>query len=268
MNTTTQNECYTVSRLRDEFKLRPRKDAPVARTYKNDYGTICKLYNVVDCVPIRQRTNSSEKQIQAQKLLGIRAKLKSKRMIAAKKAHDLLKLNPVFLDTETTGLGSNAQIIEIALTDQDGNVLLESRLKPTIPVELGAFDVHGISDNDLINAPSWLDISTDLQAILANRVCVIFNSDFDERLILQTAQAFNDDVTWFYDVKIYCAMALAAKCFGSSNRYGSISLVDATYYANVNFRGSNHSAVVDAQATADVIKAMAQSYIDLASQLE
>ena len=81
MNTTTQNECYTVSRLRDEFKLRPRKDAPVARTYKNDYGTICKLYNVVDCVPIRQRTNSSEKQIQAQKLLGIRAKLKSKPMM-------------------------------------------------------------------------------------------------------------------------------------------------------------------------------------------
>ena len=39
------------------------------------------------------------------------------------KAREILNLQPVVLDTETTGLGSYDEIIEIALVNFQGNVI-------------------------------------------------------------------------------------------------------------------------------------------------
>lgn len=44
----------------------------------------------------------------------------------------------VFLDTETTGLDGNAEIIDIALVDRDGAVLLDTLIRPTRPIPWGA----------------------------------------------------------------------------------------------------------------------------------
>ena len=41
----------------------------------------------------------------------------------------------ICLDTETTGLGNNAQIIEMAITDLNKNVLFNQRIKPTTEIE-------------------------------------------------------------------------------------------------------------------------------------
>ena len=38
-------------------------------------------------------------------------------------ARDLMALNPVFLDTETTGTGANDLIIEVGIVDLEGNTL-------------------------------------------------------------------------------------------------------------------------------------------------
>ena len=51
----------------------------------------------------------------------------------------------ICLDTETTGLGSDAQIIEIAITDLNKNILFNQRIKPTTDIEHGALSVHGIT---------------------------------------------------------------------------------------------------------------------------
>jgi len=61
----------------------------------------------------------------------------------------------VFLDTETTGLGDNAQAIEIAIVDADGAVIFESYCRPTVPVEPGAQAIHNIGAEKLEDAPSW-----------------------------------------------------------------------------------------------------------------
>jgi DNA polymerase-3 subunit epsilon len=52
----------------------------------------------------------------------------------------------VILDTETTGLESNAEIIEIAIINIDEHILFNSLIKPENPVPADAFDVHGISN--------------------------------------------------------------------------------------------------------------------------
>lgn len=62
---------------------------------------------------------------------------------------------PSLLDVESTGLGIHAQAIEIGVTDSKGNVLLDVRLLPTVPIEEGAAAVHGISLEMLGGAVQW-----------------------------------------------------------------------------------------------------------------
>ncbi|MBR9829321.1 MAG: 3'-5' exonuclease, partial [Oceanospirillales bacterium] len=60
----------------------------------------------------------------------------------------------VFLDTETTGLDDDAQMVEIAVVDENGSVLFESYCRPTVPVDPGAQAVHGIGSEVLAGAPA------------------------------------------------------------------------------------------------------------------
>lgn len=71
----------------------------------------------------------------------------------------------VILDTETTGL-RNAQPIEIAITDIEGNALLNCRCKPAIPIEPGATKIHGIRDEDVAGLPGF-----DLVWPLLSEIC-------------------------------------------------------------------------------------------------
>ena len=43
------------------------------------------------------------------------------------------ELGAVVFDTETTGTGRNAEIVDIACVDLNGTVLLDSLVRPTLP---------------------------------------------------------------------------------------------------------------------------------------
>lgn len=77
-------------------------------------------------------------------------------------AAHLLTLNPLFVDTETTGLDADAEIIELAVLDMNGTVLLETLVKPVDAVPPQATAVHGLTDVDLVDAPAWPDIAAPL----------------------------------------------------------------------------------------------------------
>jgi DNA polymerase-3 subunit epsilon len=166
--------------------------------------------------------------VAAAKRLGIMAKLRSSLAVAGAKACAWLDAGALFLDTETTGLGNQAQVVEIAICDASGALLLESRVKPTVPIEEGAATVHGIEAAALAGAPNWGDISYRVKAILAGRDIVTFNAEFDRRIIRQTSATFGEGCAWLDAVTIRCAMHLAAEAYGATNRYGTISLAEAT----------------------------------------
>lgn len=164
----------------------------------------------------------------------------------------------ICLDTETTGLGNNAQIIEIAITDLNKNILFNQRIKPTTDIEHGALSVHGITPESLINCPSWPDIADEIKRITTDRDVIIFNTEFDYRLMQQTARAFNSDTAWIDEnIRYNCAMKCAALVYGATNRYGTISLANATARAGVIWEGDAHSAAADALATAALVHKMA-----------
>jgi DNA polymerase-3 subunit epsilon len=253
------DRCFSKGRLRDEFRMKPRPDVLPVKFYKDGYGGKFGVYRIADCVPIRERAAkpASEKQQRVRAILAIKAKLRSNQAVASGIAGAWLAAAPLFLDTESTGLGSDAQIIELAITDACGNVLLESRLRPTVPIEPGALAVHGIDDQALADAPTWPQIAGDVQGLLRGRVVVIFNEEFDARMVQQTAAAFGESTDWWREVDACCAMYLAADTYGATNRYGTISLADATYVAGVTWPGRAHSAAVDALVTAELVKAIA-----------
>lgn len=99
----------------------------------------------------------------------------------------------VILDTETTGLEYTDEIIDIAIIDLDGQILLNTLVFTAQNISDEALRVHGISYGDLIknNAPTWEELYPQIQEILKNKTVIAYNSDFDERMIHQTCHTYN-----------------------------------------------------------------------------
>ncbi|OTA19053.1 DNA polymerase III subunit epsilon [Xenorhabdus beddingii] len=178
-------------------------------------------------------------------------------------AHQWVTERAYILDTETTGLDKQAQVVEIAVTDTDGQVIFQRRLRPSVPIDLAAQDVHGITLSALRNEPQWPQIADELIPLLTRRPLIIFNAKFDLRIIAQTAKAFAMDTRWLKQVQSQCAMELAAWFYGATNRYGTISLANAARAAGVSVKGKAHTAVVDCQTTAAVVRSIANLYPQL-----
>ena len=127
-----QDRCFSKGRLRDEFRMKPKPGIEPVAYYKNTYGGEFGVYRIADCVPMRPiKAERSEKQKKAAKRLGIRSKLESGLAQAGKHAANWLTEGCYVLDTETTGLGANDQIIEIAVCDASGRVCLPPSISYT-----------------------------------------------------------------------------------------------------------------------------------------
>lgn len=109
------------------------------------------------------------------------------------------KSHYIIVDTETTGLDADDQIIEISIIDLDGNILLNTLVTPAVEITSGAYDVHGISLDYLkaINAPTFDQVYIKIKTILENKIMLAYNAPFDCRLIEQSCEAYNLD-----DIKI------------------------------------------------------------------
>ncbi|WP_431225937.1 3'-5' exonuclease (plasmid) [Serratia sp. L9] len=251
------DKCFSKGRLRDEFRMKPALGTKPVKWYKSTYGGKYGVYRIADCVPMRPKQEPSDKQKKAAAQLAIRSQLNSLQGRASVRADAWLHHAPLFLDTETTGLGDADQALEIGLTDADGNLVFETRLNPTVAIAPQAAAVHGIDASALADAPSWPDVAQQLQHCIGQRPLVIFNAAFDTRILRQTAAAHGDRADWLNAVTVHCAMQLAADFFGTTNRYGTISLASAASQAELVWEGAAHSAIADAKMTAGVVNAIA-----------
>ncbi len=89
-----------------------------------------------------------------------------------------------FLDTETTGISSSrgARVCEIAiLSVQNGRRLdlFQTLINPDCPIEWGAQQVHGISDEMVAQSPTFSEIAPKVREILQGKAMVCHNAPFD-----------------------------------------------------------------------------------------
>lgn len=164
--------------------------------------------------------------------------------------------NYVVLDTETTGIEDTDQIIEIAIVDYSGKTIMNTRLNPSTYIDPDAQAVHGISIDDLHGLHQYPDIEAELRDALKGKTIIIYNSDFDIRMLRQTALAFSRSVKWLEDLNTYCAMRQASKKYGATNRHGTISLSNAVIRSKCGWHGEAHSALGDALTTLELWKKM------------
>lgn len=258
-----EDRCFSKGRLRDEFRMKPAPGAEPVKWYKNSYGGRFAVYRIADCVPMREKRPLTSKQQLAGQQLSVLSRLNSTSGRMARQAYDWLSLAPLFLDTETTGLDNTAEALEIGLTDAAGQVVFETRLKPTVAIGAQAAAVHGISEQALCGAPSWTDVARQLRHAIGDRPVIIFNARFDIRILKQTAAAHSDPADWLEELTVYCAMELAAGYYGATNRYGTISLACAASQAGLTWEGQAHSAIADARMTAGVVNAIAAYHLEL-----
>jgi hypothetical protein len=90
------------------------------------------------------------------------------------------------VDTETSDL--DGIVVEIAVIDAaTGQVLLDTLVNPDgVPVEPGARAVHGISDEELADAPRWADVVPDFLAAVDGRRILAYNAVFDHSRVRVT----------------------------------------------------------------------------------
>lgn len=164
-------------------------------------------------------------------------------------------------DSETTGLEWEDQVIQWAVCNQEGNVLGSGNVKPTVPISEGAYAIHGISMEQLADAPTFAEAWPEILTLLEGQTVVIYNANFDLGKLWFSAQAHG--ITIPYDfVKSVCAMELFARFYGEVHDYWGTytwqKLTTAIVSLEIDVPGHTHDAAHDAAATALIIKKLAE----------
>jgi DNA polymerase-3 subunit epsilon len=163
----------------------------------------------------------------------------------------------LILDTETTGLDANDEVIQLAILDMHGNVLLHTFVRPTVPVGTEARAIHGITDEVLAQAPSFSNLYETIAVLLGNRSVLAYHADFDRRILAQTSAKYGlpplEVAAWD------CVMERYARFWGERSRSGHDkpqSLSTACMQQGIKVHGQ-HDAVKDCLLTLALIKAVA-----------
>ena len=187
----------------------------------------------------------------------------SDRRDAILQARNILATAPAVFDTETTGLDPNAQVIEISCIAADGAVLLDTLVKPTTSVTENATAVHGLSDADLVDAPTILELEPRIKAIFDRRTVGSYNLAYDTRLVnhsLHKARGGQPaDLDW--KNSNFCIMELYARFWGDWHEYHRSytwqPLGKALDQCGITIEGPLHRALADARGALALLQYIA-----------
>ena len=163
----------------------------------------------------------------------------------------------LILDSETTRLGENGEIVEIAIIDTTGEAVLDRLVLPVGRIAAGAARVHGITRDMLraADAQPWPATSARAVRLLrAASAVLIYNADFDRDMLEQTAARHGRR---FPRLAARCAMReYAAHCRarGEDGRWRPLSR--ATEAEGVPI-GNTHRAADDCRLTLAIVRAVA-----------
>ena len=182
-------------------------------------------------------------------------------------AREWIEAKPVYLDTETTGLGQLAEICDIAVIDHDGTVLLDTLIKPREMIPAAATAVHSITNEMVHDAPNIVDVLPRLENALRDRLVVIYNAAYDVRVIWQSLSAYDiihADLDSLLE-PLNCAMLLFAQFYGDWSPYHCSftwkKLNFAAQHLGIAIPADLHRARADAELTRQVVHALASKQL-------
>lgn len=166
------------------------------------------------------------------------------RQNAVETARKVLSEKPVYLDTETTGLNATDEIIEIAVVDHEGQILVDTLVRPSQTIPSVATRIHDIRNEDVSAARPWPIVWQQIQNLLSGRVVVMYNDDFDVRMMRQSHAKYK--MPWRENFSRVDLLKLYAQFYGEwdpiRRAYRSHSLANAGKYCNIDLPNAHRSA--------------------------
>ena len=122
----------------------------------------------------------------------------------------------LILDTETTGLSGKDEVIELGIIDMDGNTIYHSLFNPSCPIGASAMNVHGITLEEVKDAPEFSEEWDKIKGVLEGKKVLIYNAKFDFRMLNQTARIYKCKEVLKRE-NVHCVMQGYAKYRGEKN---------------------------------------------------
>lgn len=154
----------------------------------------------------------------------------------------------VFLDTETSGVNNDAEVITVAVVSQNGESLFEGLHLPSCSISREATAVHGFTKALIrkMNHSSWSELHSNLVKVLKQASTVVaYNAAFDKRVLEHTALVNSKrlpKLRWYDAMSTY------------SGKFKYIRLEDAAIWEGVSIEES-HTALGDARLTRNLMLA-------------
>ncbi len=243
----------------NELGLKPVNPVGIIHTRKYD----CLLYDINSSDSVRQKKQATEKQLMAlekgRKEQQYKAWLRENRQYyldrnnAIKWAKEVLQSSDyVILDTETTGLDSEAEIVQIGIINIKGEVLLNSLVKPSISIPKEVVNIHGITDDMVADAPNFWDIYPKIEEALKYKDVIIYNAEFDRRILDYCCDKSN---------RFHLSLRKRSHC--AMEKYASFYGEWSNYYEDYKWQPLNggHNAIADCLEVLRLINKMASSKI-------
>jgi len=174
--------------------------------------------------------------------------------------------NPlIFFDLETTGIDvTNDRIVEISYLKIYPNGDEESKtmkVNPTIPIPPKVIAIHGITDDDVKDAPTFSEVAKSLAHVFEGCDFAGYNSNkFDLPLLAEEFLRTDVDV----DLKKRKFIDIQVIFHKKEQRTLSAAY---KFYCDKNLEGA-HSAEVDTKATYEVLMAQLDRYSDLPNDVD
>ena len=180
------------------------------------------------------------------------------RQRAIETAHRIIAGNPVYIDTETTGIDRTDEIVEISIIGADGGLVFNSLVRPTQPIKPAASAIHGMTTEMLANAPSWLILYPQIRSHLFGKVVAGYNVDFDVRMMVQSHARYK--LPWKDNLNTLDVMRIFAEYraeWDSYRRsYRIFKLEEAGQFLKIPMPNA-HRSTADALLTRAVLHAIA-----------
>jgi DNA polymerase-3 subunit epsilon len=172
----------------------------------------------------------------------------------------------IVLDTETTGLEPKEghRIIEIGCVEMVGRKLsgnnFHQYLQPDREIDAGAIEVHGITNEFLVDKPRFEDIVDDFTSYVKGAELVIHNAPFDVGFINHELRLckYGKQVSDLCSVLDTLSMARKMHA-GQKNNLDAL----CKRYEIDNTHRELHGALLDAEILADVYLAMTGGQVSL-----
>ena len=159
-------------------------------------------------------------------------------------------------DTETTGLGSDARMVEICLIALDDKFQIVDQVSSLVnspkDISPGAFRVHGIRERELRSAPNFEQLWPHIHPFLEQRVLVAHNAKFDLGILRNELSHLGKRGMNFVPSAL-CTMDLARQVRHSSFRPANFQLKTLCRELGVSLE-NHHQATADVIATIEVFK--------------